>query len=329
MLDLMTTGRRSMPVWKNYHLVHSIQEALELLESDPKNTRFLAGGTDLLLELWQGVQPPVATLIDITQIPELKIIELRNASLFIGAAVPLNRIVESSLVNEHAPALVEASDLIGGPQVRNAATLGGNVAHALPAADGTIALLACGAQAELASLGGVQQVKLESLFLGPRRSVLIEKHALLVGFYLPLRKPGSSSVFKRVMRPQGVALPILNMAIWLKRKDRTLEDLRLAIGPASPTPLRARGTEKVLRGQPLTEETARRALQTLHAEVRLRTSEHRASAAYRHYLVDILFYDCLMAVWERADGSPLNLQVMASHAPMMIEQKGGHHAVSD
>lgn len=291
-----------MSVWKNYHLAYSIQDALEKLESDPKHTRFIAGGTDLLLELWQGVQPPVSTLIDITPIPELNCLELRQGQLFIGATVALNRIVASPQVRAHAPALAEACDLIGGPQVRNTATLGGNVAHALPAADGTIALLACGATAEIASLEGVFQVELESLFLGPRRSSLEGKHALLVGFYLPLGEAGSGSAFRRVMRPQGVALPILNMAVWLKQADGVVQDLRLAVGPAAPVPLRARRTEAALKGEKLTEATAARALQALQGEVRLRTSEHRATAAYRRHLVEVLFYECLSAAWERASG---------------------------
>ncbi len=318
-----------MSVWKNYFLAHSIQEALEILESDPKNTRFLAGGTDLLLELWQGVQPPVSTLIDITQIPELNVIEQRGGLLFIGAAVPLNRIVASSLVREHAPALVEACDLIGGPQVRNTATLGGNVAHALPAADGTIALLACGASAEIVTLAGFQQVPLDSLFLAPRRSSLEEKHALLVGFYLLLSEPGSSSAFRRVMRPQGVALPILNMAVWLKRSNDRIEDVRIAIGPASPTPLRARNAENQLRGRKLTHASAELALQVLHKEIRLRTSEHRATAAYRRYLVDILFYDCLEATWERAGGLQVNFHGGHWDVHKLILEKGSDHELPD
>lgn len=320
-----------MSVWKNYCLAHSIQEALEILESDPKSTRFLAGGTDLLLELWQGVQPPVSTLVDITQIPELNVIELRGKFLFIGAAVPLNRIVASSLVRDHAPALVEACDLIGGPQVRNTATLGGNVAHALPAADGTIALLASGAIAEIVNLEGFQRVEIGSLFLAPRRSSLEEKHALLVGFYLPQSEPGSSSAFRRVMRPQGVALPILNMAVWLKQADGLVEDIRMAIGPAAPTPLRARNAENLLKGRRLTEGSVNRALQALHGEVRLRTSEYRATAAYRRYLVDILFYDCLATAWERTGAPSLNVNTRSAqwNAHERILEKGGNHELPD
>ena len=143
-----------MSIWHNYHLAYSVDEALQLLVNAPESARVIAGGTDFLLDLQQGRHPPVHTLVDITNIPELNILNIHQERMIIGAARPLNQIVSSPLVNEHAPALVEACRLIGGPQVRNTATLGGNVAHALPAGDGTIALLALDAQAEVASLQG-------------------------------------------------------------------------------------------------------------------------------------------------------------------------------
>ena len=116
--------------------------------------RVIAGGTDLLLEIQHGIQPPVDSLVDVCNIPELNVLEVRGEDIFIGAAVPLSEIISSSLVNDHGQALVEACSQIGGPQVRDTATLGGNVAHALPAADGTVALLALAAQAEAVGPNG-------------------------------------------------------------------------------------------------------------------------------------------------------------------------------
>jgi carbon-monoxide dehydrogenase medium subunit len=290
-----------MSLWKNYLLAHSIPEALEALFASPRDARLVAGGTDLLLELQQDLQPPIATLIDVTSIPELQVIEIRDDYLFIGAGVSVTRIVNSPLVQHHALALVEACVLIGGPQVRNAATLGGNVAHALPAADGTIALLAFDARAEAASLAGARCVEVLDLFLGPRRSDLEARRELLVGFRLPLRQGGEGTAFRRVMRPQGVALPILNMAIWLRRTGESIEDIRLAIGPAGPKPVRGLLAEATLRGQVLEDELVDRAYQSLASEIRLRTSEHRATHEYRRHLSRVLLEDCLQAAWERAE----------------------------
>jgi CO/xanthine dehydrogenase FAD-binding subunit len=286
-----------MPLWKNYYLTQSIPEALTRLNN---GARVIAGGTDLLLEIQQGVQPPPENLVDVCNIPELNALEIRGKDLFIGAAVPLNHIVASKLAQENAQALVEASNLIGGPQVRNTATLGGNVAHALPAADGTIALLALNARAELINLEGSRISSLEALFLGPRRSTIEENQELLVGFYLPLRKKNQASAFRRVMRPQGVALPVLNMAVWLERTENRIADAHLALGPSGPTPLRARMAENMLRGEKISQNLFEKVHLVLLDEVHLRTSPYRASADYRTHLAKVLLQDVLEIAWERA-----------------------------
>ena len=131
-----------MNLWQEYKRPTSVAEAILALTSASGPVKPIAGGTDLVLDLKQGRHTPVHTLIDLTSVPEMTALELRGDDLFIGAAVPVNRIALDPLVGAHAQALVEACNLIAGPQVRNVATLGGNAAHALPAADGTIALTA-------------------------------------------------------------------------------------------------------------------------------------------------------------------------------------------
>lgn len=290
-----------MTYWKNYYLAQNINDALQAFAAAPGLARIIAGGTDLLLDLQQGRHPPVHTLIDVTAIPEMTALEIRQGSLYVGASVPLNRIVASPLVEAHAPALVDACALIGGPQVRNTATLGGNVAHALPAADGTIALIALNALAEVAGQSGCRQAPLQQLFLGPGRSALEQQHELLVGFYLPLRGPGEASAHRRVMRPQGVAIAILNLAVWLKREGDRLGDIRVAIGPAGPTPLRACNTEEILRGQQPDAAVLLQATQALLGEARFRTSPHRSTSEYRRHLAGILLEETLQAAWQRSE----------------------------
>jgi xanthine dehydrogenase FAD-binding subunit len=289
-----------MTIWKNYHLAYSVTDALQALENAPGPASLIAGGTDLLLDLQQGRHLPVDTLVDVTAVEEMKALEIREDQLYIGASVPLNQIVRSELVQEHAQALIEACGLIGGPQVRNTATLGGNVGHALPAADGTIALMALGARAEVAEINGRRIQPLESLFLGPGISALQAGCELLVGFYLPLHKPGTASAFRRVMRPQGVALPILNMAAWVQRQDNIFVDLQIAVGPSGPVPQRIRTAEDCLRGKTLDEDSFAEALQALLDTARYRTSPLRASAEYRRHLSKSLLEETLWAAWRRA-----------------------------
>lgn len=289
-----------MSLWKEYIHPQTVQEAVEALASAPEPACAIAGGTDLMLDLQQGNHPPVHTLVDLTCIPELRTLEVRGNELVIGAGVPHNQIVDSPLAQEHARALVEACGLIGGPQVRNMATLGGNVAHALPAADGTIGLMSLNAQAEIASPAGRRRLPLRELFLGPGKSSLDARREILVSFSVPLRRPHQASAFCRVMRAQGIALPILNLAVWMERINEKITDLHVAVGPAGPVPFRASQTEAYLHGKSLTPQTITGAQETLLGEAVFRTSPARATAEYRRQLVVVLLKNALTNAWERA-----------------------------
>lgn len=289
-----------MERWQVYHIAHSVADALDALARAPGPARVIAGGTDLLLDIEQGRHPPVHTLVDITRIPELTAIALRPDGLYIGAAAPLSRIVTSPLVVHHAQALAQACALIGGPQVRNVATLGGNVAHALPAADGAIALIALDATAEIADRRGRRCQPVAELYRGPGRSALDPQGELIVGFHLPLRRKGQTSAFRRVMRPQGVAIAILNMAVWLERQGDVITAIRIAAGPTGPVPRRLTATEQALCGCAATETALAEALTALLAEAHFRSSPHRSSAAYRRHLAAVLLRETVMAAWDEA-----------------------------
>src|SRR5512134_2673020 len=201
-----------MNLWQNYIRPKNLSEAMNAFATAPRPIMPIAGGTDLLLDLEQGRHSPVQTLVDVTSVAEMTALEVRGDELYIGASVPVNRVATTPEVVTHAQALTEACNLIAGPQVRNVATLGGNVAHALPAADGTIALLALNAQVEIAGrvvalevpLIETRRVPFKDLFLGPGKSSLKHGEELLVGFHLPLSIDHQASCFKRIMRPQGV-----------------------------------------------------------------------------------------------------------------------------
>jgi carbon-monoxide dehydrogenase medium subunit len=289
-----------MKICNRFIYPKSVSDALDAMGQAPGSVKVLAGGTDLLLDLQQGRHDPVDTLVDITGIDEMCRLEVREERLFIGAAVPHRTITTSPLIHQHAPALAEASGLIGGPQVRNVATLGGNVAHALPAADGTIALMVLDARAEIATLDERRSDPLASLFLGPGQSTLDPRRELLVGFEIPLRQPGQGSAFARVMRPQGVAIAILNCSVWLQRQDGIIADVRVSLGPSGPTPRRLTSVEDYLRGRPLREDHIQQAHCLLLDEANFRTSRHRATQAYRQDMAGVLITDTLKTAWERA-----------------------------
>jgi len=288
-----------MTLWQEYLQPKTLTEAINALANASSPALPLAGGTDLILDLDQGRHAPVHTIVDITSVREMLPIEIRGDELFIGASVSHTHIVDSELVAQHAQALIEACNLIGGPQVRNVATLGGNVAHALPAADGTIALMALDAHVEVANQNGNRRVPIAEMFLGPGKSAL-GKDELLVGFYLQLKNKNRSSAFKRIMRPQGVALPIINLSVWLMRNENQISGVRIAVGPGGPKPWRALESESYLRGKTLNDETIYQALEILLRDAQFRTSPRRASADYRRELVKSLFKETIEAAWQRA-----------------------------
>ena len=278
----------------------TLDEAFHFLNASSGPVCLVAGGTDLLLDLRQGNHPPVHTLVDVTSIPDLSVLEMRANTLFIGASVPLAIIASSPLVREHARDLQEACNLIGGPQVRNVATLGGNVAHALPAADGTIAMMCLGTRVTVASQSETRVLPLHEMFLAPTRSILQEGLDLIIGFSIPIKKPGQASAYMRIMIPQGIPIPILNMAIWVERKGDILEDIRIAAGPAQDFPARRNDLENQIKGQKIDPGIMVEFADTVSDQIPFRSSRHRSSADYRHHLVRDLFLDTFQSAWSRA-----------------------------
>jgi carbon-monoxide dehydrogenase medium subunit len=286
--------------WEQYRTPEHLADALAILREPGGSAAIVAGGTDLLLDLQQERHPAVKTLVDVSRVGEMLKVSERAGWIEVGAAVPLNEIIRHPLVRANADCLVEASGLIGGPQVRNVATLGGNVAHALPAGDGTIALLALGSEALLAGMDGTGWQPLETLFNLPGKPSFDRAHDILVSFRFPAKRPDEASAFYRIMRPQGVAIAILNMAARIRfAADYTVLEAALAVGPAGPRPLRARAAEAALLGRKLDESTLEGTVAALLSEVELRTSPHRATAEYRRHLLRMLLRRTLLGAERR------------------------------
>ena len=297
-----------MAFWNHYHLPSSVDEALSLLMSYAGQARVVAGGTDLILELQQGRRAPVEALIDVTRISEMTRIEEAGGYLGVGAAVTHTAIVASSLLAQKATCLVESCGVIGGPQVRNVATLGGNVAHALPAGDGTLSLVALEAEAEVAECKMLnEECRIErelrpviALFKGPGESAVDQTRKLIVRFRFKPAGDGEATAYKRIMRPQGVALPILALAVWMQTSGDVVDDVRIALGPAGPMPMRATRAETYLTGIPLVKDVIPQIADLIVSEAKLRTSRHRATAEYRRELIEVLARRALTLAYQRA-----------------------------
>jgi carbon-monoxide dehydrogenase medium subunit len=300
-------------LWNHYHRPLDVAEALELLGRYAGQARVLGGGTDLLLEMQQGHRPPVEALVDVTAVSEMNALRQNGPWIEVGAAVPHTTIVESALILRHAACLVESCGVIGGPQVRNVGTLGGNVAHALPAADGTTALMALDAHAEVASAAGRVWLPVAELFTGPGISAVDQTRELIVRFRFGAAAAGSGSAFKRIMRPQGVALPILACAVWLRlagapwgrgageqgSRGDVVEEARICLGPVGPVPQRATEAEAALLGRSAAE-ALEDVVAAAQGSLRPRRSKYRATAEYRQEMIATLLRRALPLAAHRA-----------------------------
>ncbi len=291
-----------MALWKYYHTPSTVDQALDLLRSYEGRARIVAGGTDLLLDIRNGHMSRPEALVDVTCIDELRAIRQDGDTLSIGAGVTHAQIVQSPVIAERATCLVESCGVVGGPQVRNVGTLGGNVAHALPAGDGTTSLVALDAEVEIVQDGTRRWVPIHAMFRGPGQSLLDPTRDMLLHFRFRLSGEREATAFKRIMRPQGVALPILGCAAWV-RLDAAGEryaDVRLCVGPVAKVPTRATDVEAALRGEPATGETLERAVEVARTSLSPRTSKYRATKTYRQEMIAVLLQRVLPLAVRRA-----------------------------
>ncbi len=296
-----------MDIWRHYYTPSTVSEALGLLAEHAGNARIIAGGTDLLIDLqFDSEKYKLDALVDLTRVAEMTNISADGDICTIGAAVTHTVVTESALLEARATCLVESCGVVGGPQVRNVATLGGNVAHALPAGDGTTSLMALDAEAEVAwgeADGGRREwLPLAKIFKGPGISALDSSRDVLVSFRFTLCGEREGTAFQRIMRPQGVALPVLGCAVWVRLNEaRThYEDVRISIAPVAPTPILADDAADALRGQPINDETLARVVEVAHETLKPRTSKYRATGDYRQHMIGTLLRRTLPLAVERA-----------------------------
>jgi len=259
-----------------------VDEAIHWLNHYDGHARVIGGGTDLLLDIQQGRSPVVEAMVDTSRIEGLDRISIEHGHIVIGCAVTHTRIVGNDAINRFGTCLAESCGVIGGPQVRNVATLAGNVAHAMPAGDGSIGLLALGGEIEVADTGGSRWIPLPEAFKGPGQSAIDHHRVLLTRLRFKSASDREGSAFARVMRPQGVALPMIALAARLQLdENNTITDVRISLGPAGPVPYLAEPAMDLLRGGPADAHQYAAATEAVLAAVPLRTSKYRATREYR------------------------------------------------
>ena len=289
--------------WENYYTPETVAEAVELLRRYDGQARVVGGGTDLVVEIRRGLHRPIDALVDASRIAGLNTIDEDGEYIVIGCGVTHSQIVRDARIVQYGSCLSESCGVIGGPQVRNVGTLAGNVAHALPAGDGTIGLLALGGEIEIASVDGTRWIPMQESFKGPGKSFINRHREVLTRLRFKPTGTREGSAHHRVMRPQGLCLPIISMAVRIQLdEDNTITKARISMGPVGPVPFLAESASAVLVGGTASAEQFDKAAEAALASVTLRSSKYRASAEYREQMVRTYLPAILTRAVEQAAG---------------------------
>ncbi len=272
---------------ETYKVPSTIAGAVQLLHHG--EATIVAGGTDLTPQTGAGVREFAATLINIQRIEEMRGIAVSNGRYRIGGLTTVTEILESELLAAEVPVLVEAADHFASPQIRNAATLAGNLCNASPAGDMVIPLLLLDAEAELASwsdgLVVTRAVALADFFTGPGKTVM-RAGELLTAIEFTRPEAGFAAVFLKSGPRPALEISTVSMGVAGVMADGVLHAARVSIGAVAPTPLRATETEAVLEGNALDGALIERAAETVSREVSP-IDDVRASAWYRRHLAGV------------------------------------------
>jgi len=265
-----------------------VEEACDLLAKYRGRARILAGGTDLLVELKRGWHKPAA-LINLKTVKGLdKIRFTKNEGLRIGAMVTWAQLLDSKPVSRHYPLLRMAAEHLGSMQIRNTATLAGNITQASPAANGPLPLLAYDASCVIQGTNGGRTIPVEKMFRGVRKNAL-KKGEVLTEICVPLPAAGFKGTYYKFALRRAMDLAVVGLGVLVKTRGGTFDEVRIALGSVAPKPFRARNAEKILKGEKIADQLIRKAGETAAAQCSPIT-DLRASKEYRYELVKELVY---------------------------------------
>jgi CO/xanthine dehydrogenase FAD-binding subunit len=276
----------------------TLEQLLELLAEHGPATRLLAGGTDLIVRLRSGHARP-ERLVDVKRVRGLsREIEMVDGALRFGARVTMRAITSDARVRRHFPALAEAAMVVGSVQIRNRATLAGNICNASPAADTAPPLLVYGAHVNVIGPGGTRRVPLAGFFVGPGRTVL-QPAELVSSIDLPIPEEPTGAAFARVTRRRGVDLATINLCALVNHRGES----RFAFGAVAPTPVVAvdRGAVAAAVGAQAPEFSA--AIRPLLANTSP-ISDVRGSRDYRIAMLEVMTRRVLVSALERLRSDP-------------------------
>ena len=279
-------------------LPESVDECVKALAQGGPESKVLAGGTDLLPQMKNGVLKP-ARVIDLSGIARLRAIESGNSQgLRVGSAVTARTLELDRAVRERYLSLAESGALVGSVQVRNLATLGGNICNAAPSADMAPPLLALDAEAVITGPKGERRVPIAAFFTGVRRTVLAPDE-ILVELVVPSPGAHSGGNYLRHTPRRELDIAVVGVASQLTLASGRCTKARIALAAVAPVPVRATAAEQALEGQAVTPDLIKRAAD-LAVDAARPISDQRGSADFRRHLVRVLTRRTLTTALARA-----------------------------
>jgi carbon-monoxide dehydrogenase medium subunit len=283
-----------------YYQPDTLHDALSLLSKYDGQARVIAGGTDVLVDM--KFREPPACLINIKRVPGLAYIEPDGDGVRIGPLTTIRALEMSAVIRERFPVLWDSVHQFASVQIRNTATIGGNIGRASPSGETLAPLVILGASVTVLLPAGERELLLDGFFLGPGRTVL-GSTGLLKEIRIPYPAQGASGAYLKHAVRGAMDIAIAGVAIQMTPEEsgRTVRDLRIGLTAVAPVPMRAGKAEAIVTGKPLSAGLIDEAARAAAAESQPIT-DHRASAEYRRWIVEALTRRGIRMVWERITG---------------------------
>lgn len=271
---------------ESYHHASSVADAVQALSKDPKS-RIIAGGTDVLVRL-HGGDSNYGRVVDINHLDELREIKMDDeGNIYMGALACCSDIINHELVQKHIPMVAESLSTIGGPQVRNCATMGGNICNGAVSADSACATLVYEFDLVIEGVGGQRIESINGFHTGPGKTILKQGDILTHFIARPKNYEGYTACYKKYAMRGAMDIATIGCGVGVQMDGDKITTIKMAFTVAAPTPIRCSQAEKVVVGQVLSDDLLEKMAEALVQDVVPRTS-WRASKEFRLHIIKTL-----------------------------------------
>jgi CO/xanthine dehydrogenase FAD-binding subunit len=286
-----------------YIRTNDLKEALQLLENSDGKIRLIAGGTDIVPGFQQGSLrfAGIEKLLDINRVDELKSFYDMNNRVEIGAGVTFSEIISNEIIANYFPLLVKAASTIGSVQIRNSATIGGNIVNNAPCADSLSPLLVYDAKLRIQSSSKTKEILLKD-FLSEAYHTQLEHNEIVTHIILPKISNSYVGDFYKLGRRRGIAISRLSLTVLLRCEDQIIEDLRIAGGAVTPVAMRFEETEQKGKGKRISNELLVSLSQEIGKTV-LKVTGLRWSSAYKLPVVQQSLYQLIVNILGKSENT--------------------------